>query len=95
MALTLDQQRQVSSRFQDQLSALPASPVNLKEPVSVTKHEITDAVAAMDGWFDANMASFKAALPEPVRTTFTPEQIARLAVWVVRARFNPEDHDAQ
>lgn len=89
MALTLEQQQQVSFRFQDALSALPPGP--LKEPVSVTKHEITDAVAAIDAWIDANMSSFKAALPEPVRITFTPQQIARLFLWVVRARFNPED----
>ena len=88
MALTDEQQAKVSARFQNQLSALPHGK---KEPVCISKYAILDAVGAMDGWVDDNAASFNAALPEKVRTTFTAQQKARLFFWVVRARFDPED----
>ena len=54
MVLTTEQRATVSARFQRQLSNLPS---DHKEPISVTKHDITDAVAAIDAWVDANMAS--------------------------------------
>lgn len=88
MALTPEQQQQVSARFQDQLSALPREK---KEPLSVNKHAILAAAAGMDAWVDANAASFNAAIPEPARTALTPAQKRRLFFWVVRAHFDPED----
>ena len=88
MALTDAQRLKVSARFQDQLSALPPGK---KETVSVSKHRILDTIGAMDDWVDANAASFNAAIPERVRTTFTPQQKARLLYWVVRARSDPEN----
>ena len=88
MTLTDEQRLKVSARFQDQLSALPP---DKKETVSVSKHAILAAAATMDEWVDANAASFNAAIPERVRTTFTPRQKARLLYWVVRARSDPED----
>lgn len=89
MALTPEDRLKVSARFQRQLSALPPGPT--KEPVSVTKYDILEAVESIDAWVDANAESFNSAIPDAVRTTFEPEQKARLFFWVVRARFDPED----
>lgn len=48
--------------------------------------ELKAAVDAVDGWVDANQASYNTALPVPFKTTATAQQKALLLVYVVMKR---------
>lgn len=55
--------------------------------IGITKTELRAAVDAIDGWVDANAASFNTAIPQPARGALTTRQKARLLVYVVLRRF--------
>lgn len=82
MAVLSDADRAVlSARFQSDASAtrtvLPG----------VTKTDIRAAIDAIDGWVDANAASFNAAIPQPARAALSARIKAELLTHVVRRRF--------
>lgn len=54
--------------------------------VAFGKLALAAAVAAVDGWVEANQAAFNAALPVGFRTTATPEQKSLLLAYVVMRR---------
>lgn len=55
--------------------------------LAVTKADLRAAADAIDGWVDANAASFNAAIPQPARGQLTAAQKARLLLVVVAKRF--------
>jgi len=56
-------------------------------PFDVRKPDLDAAIAAIDGWIDANAASFNAAIPQPARGQLTALQKAQLFMLIARARF--------
>lgn len=56
------------------------------EGVSITKAELRAAVDAVDGWLEANQASFNAAIPNPARSQLNAKQKALLAAFVALRR---------
>lgn len=58
-----------------------------RDPLPLFKADLRSAVDAIDGWADANKASFNAAIPLPARTVLTAAQKADLLVYVVRRRY--------
>ena len=55
--------------------------------LTLTKADLRAAVDAVDGWIDANAASFNAALPQPARSALTARQKAQLFLAVARRRW--------
>jgi hypothetical protein len=58
-----------------------------REPVSVTKTVLRQAVDAADQWVSDNALSYNQALPAAFRSTATPEQKARLLMLVLKIRY--------
>lgn len=62
---------------------------NLQETVAgINKTDLKAAVDAVDGWVDANAASFNTALPVTFRNNASAAQKSLLLVAVVLMRFN-------
>ena len=78
--LTSGQKRTIKRDYQGDLS-------RVREPCSVLKADIADAIDAVDVWVDVNKGSFNAALPVASRTGLTTEQKSRLLVAVITKRF--------
>lgn len=55
-------------------------------PDGVTKPDLRAAVDAIDGWVDANQASFNSAIPQPARGALTATQKSLLLMFVVMRR---------
>lgn len=55
--------------------------------IPLAKAELRAAVDAIDGWVDANAASFNAAIPQPARGALSTKEKSSLLVYVVRKRF--------
>jgi hypothetical protein len=53
----------------------------------VTKNDLGAAVAALDVFFDGNLAPINNAIPEPCRSALTPRQKALTIVGVLRKRY--------
>lgn len=51
-----------------------------------TKPDLLAAVAAIDGWVEANLTGFNAALPQPFRGSATTAQKAELLAYVLWRR---------
>jgi len=60
------------------------------EPLALSKADLRAAVDAIDGWIDANAASFNAAIPLPARTALTMRQKLRLFVAILKRRWEVE-----
>lgn len=58
-----------------------------RKPIPLTKADLRAAVDAIDGWIDANAASFNTAIPQPARGALSAKEKANLLVYVVRKRF--------
>lgn len=82
MAVLADQDRsEINRAFQALVSA------RREAFGALTKADIRAAVDAIDGWVDANQASFNSAIPQPARAQLTAKQKAELLLFVVRRRF--------
>jgi hypothetical protein len=57
-----------------------------RSPVAFTKAELAAALAAIDEWIDANMASLNTALPAGFRTQATAAQKIDLFCDILRRR---------
>lgn len=57
------------------------------ETIATVRPDLKSAIAAVDGWVDANAAAFNSAIPLPARTQLTARQKARVLMAVVRRRF--------
>ncbi len=55
--------------------------------VDITKAELRTVVNETDAWIDANQASYKAAISDPVKSNLTPKQLERLFMAVAKRRF--------
>lgn len=60
---------------------------DVREALGVNKPELRAALDAIDGWVEANAASFNAAIPLPARTALSAKQKARLLMLVLQRRF--------
>ena len=82
MALTDPQKRKALQEFVQEVytgdNAVPAT---------FTKDEIVAAATAIDGWIDANQASFNQALPEPFKSGASASLKAALFMAIVERRF--------
>lgn len=63
--------------------------VSLREEVfgQLSKHEIRDAVDAIDQWIDDNISSFNAAIPLPARNELTAKQKAEILCIITTRRW--------
>lgn len=57
------------------------------QTTALSYEDIADAASALDSYFDSNAVAINQALPLPFRTTATPDQKARLAIYVLRQRY--------
>lgn len=58
-----------------------------RESFNLTKAQLDAVINAIDGWIDANAASFNSAIPQPQRGLLTAAQKADLFFRVALARF--------
>ena len=56
-------------------------------PTSLSRQDLRAAVAAIDDWIDANLASFVAALPQAVRDGTTTRQKVRMFQHAIAKRW--------
>ena len=52
----------------------------------IAKADLTAALAAIDGWFDANVNDLNAAIPQPARSRLTTAQKALALLAILRRR---------
>jgi len=57
---------------------------------TLTKAELRAAVDAIDGWIDANQASFNAAIPQPARAQLTTKQKLKILLKIMKLRWEVE-----
>lgn len=57
------------------------------DAITFSKADLLAAVEAVDGWVEANQASYNQAIPLPAQTNLTVAQKAELLMWVVEKRF--------
>lgn len=79
MPFATDDVRAVRGAFAERLN-------NERLPFNLTKVQLDEAIAAIDAWIDANIASFNAALPSSA-SSLTAAQKAELFFLVARRRF--------
>lgn len=80
-ALTTEQRREI---WRDAMREMSAE----YEECSVTKADLLVVFNALDDWFNANVATINAAIPQPQRGQLTARQKARIFALILRARFN-------
>jgi hypothetical protein len=54
---------------------------------ALTKHDLRNAVNAIDQWLQDNAAALNAAIPQPARAQLTTVQKSQLLTAVVRKRY--------
>ena len=59
-------------------------------PTALSRQDLRAAVGAIDDWIDANLASFVAAIPEPVRSATTAKQKVAMFRWCIDKRWEVE-----
>lgn len=64
-----------------------AAALDTTGPLTLTKDDLTAAVAGIDDWVEANAADFNVAIPQPARAALTTPQKAALLSYVALARF--------
>jgi CBS-domain-containing membrane protein len=57
------------------------------DTIGITKADLKAAVDALDDWFDANLATINAAIPQPARGALSLRQKAMLFSYVMHKRF--------
>lgn len=57
----------------------------------LTKADFRAAIDAIDGWIDANAASFNTAIPQPARAALSAHQKAELFMLVIDRRWKVGD----
>lgn len=80
MALTTQQQQALRAQYGQIVSAR-------YDAFNVTKAQLDATIAAIDGWIDANAASFNAAIPQPQRGLLTSQQKAELLYLIALKRY--------
>ena len=81
MAILTDPDRkELWAKFMSDISAE-------REPISVTKYDLREAVDAIDQWIEDNQASFNQSIPLPARTELTARQKVRIFMMIVQHRF--------
>lgn len=58
-----------------------------REVLALSKHELRDALDAVDQWIEDNRASYNQAIPQPARSALTAIQKVRLLFCVIRRRW--------
>lgn len=77
MALTaVNRARVLNQWMRENTAPLPA----------VTKLDLAAALAAMDDWLDANVASFNAAIPQPARAQLTTTMKYEILTYILMRR---------
>lgn len=80
MALTTQQLFDIRSTYGQAVS-------QRKEVFALTKPQLDAALAAIDGWLDANAAAFNTALPVAARNGLTAAQKVELLYLIAKKRF--------
>lgn len=82
MALTNPQRIRARQQFVEEVFMADGA-----APCAFTKDDLLAAAQAIDGWIDANQASFNNALPEPFKSGANASQKAALFMCIVERRF--------